>query len=94
MGYRLDGATFDAALPADLPSAPACPGALQLPPRGTPIVLLHDGPTVGGYPILGVVPTAALGGLAQRRPGMSVRFREIGLAEARGGLMPESGMPA
>jgi biotin-dependent carboxylase-like uncharacterized protein len=89
MGYRLEGPAFEGSFPADLPSAPTCPGALQLPPQGTPIVLLQDGPTVGGYPIVGVVPTVSVGELAQRRSGMPVRFKEIGFDEARALLTTE-----
>jgi antagonist of KipI len=82
MGYRLEGPTLAIDTPADLPSAPACPGAVQIPPGGTPIVLFNDGPTVGGYPIVAVVASAHLGHLAQRRPGEAVRFREVTAAEA------------
>ncbi len=82
-GYRLEGPVLAIDAPADLPSTPACPGAVQLPPGGTPIVLMNDGPTVGGYPIVGVVASVHLGRLAQRRPGEPVRFREVTLAEAR-----------
>lgn len=77
MGYRLEGPNLGLDAPADLPSAPACPGAVQLPPGGTPIVLFNDGPTVGGYPIIAVVASAHLGRLAQRQPGNAVRFREL-----------------
>ena len=74
VGYRLEGANVPMRLPADLASEPACAGAMQLPPEGQPIVLMADHPTIGGYPIIGVVPACALGRLAQRTPGMFVRF--------------------
>jgi biotin-dependent carboxylase-like uncharacterized protein len=83
IGYRLEGPQFAIDAPADLPSAPACPGAVQLPPGGTPIVLFNDGPTVGGYPIIAVVASAHLGRLAQRQPGSPVRFAEVSQAQAR-----------
>jgi biotin-dependent carboxylase-like uncharacterized protein len=83
MGYRLEGPSFASDAPPDLPSAPACVGAVQLPPGGTPIVLFNDGPTVGGYPIIGVVASAHLGMLAQRRPGDMIRFKEVTVAGAR-----------
>lgn len=73
-GLRLEGATLEAATPAAVPSEPACVGAIQIPGGGTPIVLLHDGPTVGGYPKIAVVRERAIGALAQRAPGEAVRF--------------------
>lgn len=75
VGYRLEGPVVPSHLPADLASEPACAGAIQLPPEGQPIVLMADHPTVGGYPIIGVVPAYAVGMLAQRTPGSNVRFR-------------------
>ncbi len=86
MGYRLEGPAPPLPLPGDLPSVPACIGTIQLPPGGEPIVLMPDGPTVGGYPRIGAVATADLGRLAQRCPGEGVRFEPIELAEARARL--------
>jgi antagonist of KipI len=86
MGYRLEGPVPMLSLPGDLLSAPACIGTIQLPPGGEPIVLMPDGPTVGGYPRMAVVATADLGRLAQRRPGEVVRFEPVRLAEARARL--------
>ena len=86
MGYRLEGSAPALSLPGDLPSAPACIGTIQLPPGGEPIVLMPDGPTVGGYPRMAVVAAADLGRLAQRRPGEGVRFEPVELAEARARL--------
>ncbi len=74
-GYRLDGPALTCEIPDDLPSAPVCPGTIQLPPGGRPIVLMPDGPTVGGYPRIAVVLSESLGRLAQRRPGEPARFR-------------------
>ncbi|HEY2097566.1 MAG TPA: biotin-dependent carboxyltransferase family protein [Pseudonocardia sp.] len=59
---------------AELPSEPMCPGAVQVPPSGQPVVFLADAPTTGGYPVVGVVPEAALGLLAQARPGSQVQL--------------------
>jgi biotin-dependent carboxylase-like uncharacterized protein len=74
MGYRLEGPALRVEPPADAPSAPLCPGTVQLPAGGRPIVLMPDGPTVGGYPRVAVVLSGELGRLAQRRPGERVRF--------------------
>lgn len=56
-------------------SRPVVPGALQLPPDGRPIVLGPDGPTTGGYALLGVLDGPSRSRLARRRPGEFVRFR-------------------
>jgi biotin-dependent carboxylase-like uncharacterized protein len=73
-GYRLDGATIAHAVATDRPSEPTCVGAIQVPAGGQPIVLMHDGPTVGGYPKIAVVRERAIGAFAQRAPGDAVRF--------------------
>ncbi len=75
-GYRLEGRAIHFPAPAGLPSAPVCPGVVQLPPGGQPIVLMPDGPTVGGYPRIAVVGED-LGRLAQHRPGERFTFREV-----------------
>jgi biotin-dependent carboxylase-like uncharacterized protein len=86
MGYRLEGPTLSHRGAAALPSEPACPGAIQVPEGGTPIVLMVDGPTVGGYPKLGVVITVDLGRLAQQRPGARPAWVRVSLALAREAL--------
>jgi biotin-dependent carboxylase-like uncharacterized protein len=83
MGYRLSGPAVVPRETATLPSEAACPGAVQIPDGGGPIVLMPDGPTVGGYPKMVVVILADLGELAQCQPGRVVRFRKVSLEEAR-----------
>jgi biotin-dependent carboxylase-like uncharacterized protein len=73
-GYRLEGTPLMVRHRADLASEPSVAGAMQLPPDGRPIVLMAEHPTVGGYPVIGVVPADALARLAQRPPRASVRF--------------------
>lgn len=77
MGYRLDGPPLSHSGPAALPSEAACPGAVQVPDGAPPIVLMNDGPTVGGYPKIAVVITADLGILAQSLPGSLPRFVRV-----------------
>jgi biotin-dependent carboxylase-like uncharacterized protein len=76
MGYRLDGPPLAGGEWGARLSEPVCPGAIQITTSGQPIVLMPDAPTVGGYPVIGVVHSADLGRLAQRRPGEAVRFVE------------------
>lgn len=77
MGYRLEGPPLGHAGPAALPSEPVCPGAVQVPDGAAPIVLMPDGPTVGGYPKIAVVISADLGRLAQMLPGDRPRFVRV-----------------
>jgi len=83
MGYRLKGPEIATTAPVSLVSEPACPGAVQVPGAGGPIVLMADGPTVGGYPKLAVVCGADLGRLAQSEPGRSIGFDWISIEEAQ-----------
>jgi 5-oxoprolinase (ATP-hydrolysing) subunit C len=75
-GYRLDGPLVEGTGTDGGPSGPVCPGVVQVPPSGQPLVLMADAPTIGGYPVLAVVSSADLPRLAQRRPGDEVRFTE------------------
>lgn len=84
-GYRLDGPPLPKA-PAALPSEPGCPGAIQIPGDGVPIVLMADAPTVGGYPKIAIVSEYDLPILAQRRPGDRIRFERSSLDQSRRGL--------
>ncbi|HEX6058132.1 MAG TPA: biotin-dependent carboxyltransferase family protein [Gemmatimonadaceae bacterium] len=83
MGYRLDGPAIPTRAAAALPSEGACAGALQLPGDGHAIVLMPDGPTVGGYPKPAVVASVDLPRLAQRAAGAAVRFSLVDVAEAQ-----------
>ncbi len=49
-------------------------GAIQVPPSGTPIVLLHDHGPTGGYPVVGVVHPEDLWQWAQAVPGEVIRL--------------------
>ncbi|CAN5547977.1 5-oxoprolinase/urea amidolyase family protein [soil metagenome] len=58
----------------ELPSEPACVGAIQITPDGTPIILGPDGPTIGGYPKIAVVVESDLNKIGQLRPGQMFRL--------------------
>ena len=58
----------------ELPSEGAVTGAIQVPPDGRPVVLMHDHGSTGGYPVVAVVHPADLWQLAQARPGSEVRL--------------------
>ena len=74
VGYRLTGRPLKPSAPPIL-SEPVLVGSIQIPPDGQPIVTMRDGPTVGGYPKLGLVEAADVSWLAQCRPGVKVRFQ-------------------
>lgn len=80
-GYRLDGTAV--IFGASITSEPVCPGVIQLPPSGEPIVLMADAPTIGGYRILGTVISADLGLLAQMTPGVVTRFESLTVEAAQ-----------
>jgi antagonist of KipI len=73
-GYKLKGEALSNS-PGALPSEGGCPGVVQIPGDGAPIVLMADAPTVGGYPKIAVVSESDLPILAQRSPGESIRFQ-------------------
>ena len=84
-GYRIEGVRLSHDV-AEQRSEPACPGAIQLPRDGQPIVLMADGPTIGGYPRIAVVITADLPALSQKRPGEGLSFAEATIDEAADAL--------
>lgn len=53
------------------------PGVIQLPPTGSPIVLLNDCQTTGGYPIIASVIQADLRHFSQLAPTKSCRFELV-----------------
>ena len=78
VGYRLTGTALRPS-EAQIASEPVLVGTIQIATNGQPIVTMRDGPTVGGYPKLGLVDCADISWLTQCRPGVKVRF---GLAGA------------
>lgn len=86
IGYRLTGPRLVHNI-GELLSEAACPGAVQVPTDGLPIVLMADCPTLGGYPKIAVVITADLPFVAQRAPGETISFTEVTLEQAHEALM-------
>lgn len=84
-GYRLEGPALSNGA-ATLPSEAGCPGAVQVPGDGAPIVLMADAPTIGGYPKIAVVSEADMPILAQRRPGEIIRFERITFEQSQRAL--------
>lgn len=82
MGYRLNGPEVEHADDYNIVSDGIARGSVQIVGSGQPIVLLADRQTTGGYAKIATVISADLPLLAQLRPGNSVRFEAVSLAEA------------
>ena len=82
MGYKLEGPSV-APMQDDLISEAIAFGSVQIPKDGQPIVLLKERQTIGGYPKIGTVLPIDCFKLAQATIGSSVKFEEIGIAEAQ-----------
>jgi biotin-dependent carboxylase-like uncharacterized protein len=78
IGLRLTGPAVRCARADELPSEGMVLGAVQVPPSGQPVVFLHDHPTTGGYPVIGVVSEEDLSVCAQARPGDRLTLRVVG----------------
>ncbi|MFE0021399.1 biotin-dependent carboxyltransferase family protein [Amycolatopsis sp. NPDC059021] len=78
VGIRFTGPRLNRAREGELPPEACVPGALQVPPSGTPILFLADHPVTGGYPVIAVVDEDYLDLAAQLRPGTPVRFTVSG----------------
>jgi biotin-dependent carboxylase-like uncharacterized protein len=83
MGYRLDGPVIEHSEKGpDIVTGPLVPGSIQVPGSGKPIIMMKDAQTTGGYAKIASVITADLPVLAQSRPGVRVRFKEVDIGEA------------
>ena len=92
MGYQLEGAPVQHARGADIVSDALVPGAVQVPGSGSPIVMMADAQTTGGYPKIATVIGPDLRVLAQARVGDAVRFESVGQEEAVEALRLEAGL--
>jgi allophanate hydrolase subunit 2 len=72
---RLSGHPIVRSSSGELASEGLVRGALQVPPRGQPVLFLADHPVTGGYPVIAVVPDDATDAAAQARPGTRITFR-------------------
>lgn len=81
-GARLEGEPVQSSQDAEVPSIGLPLGAVQVPPDGSPIVMLADRPVTGGYPVPACVIRADIGRVAQLRPGNELRFASVSVQEA------------
>jgi len=85
MGARLSGQALEhkSDQHKDLVSDAILPGSVQIPGIGTPIVMLADAHTVGGYPKIATVITADLALFALCRPDDTIQFTQVSAEEGR-----------
>ena len=90
MGYRLsaDNLGADHSISKVLSqqpklSLPVCYGTIQLPDQHSPLILMKERQTIGGYPALGTVMQTDLYRLSQMRPGEKVKFITITVEQAQ-----------
>lgn len=83
MGYRLEGPKIDHKDGADIISDGIVFGSVQVPGHGSPIIMMADRQTTGGYTKIATVVSADLNLLAQMGPGWTMDFKVLTLEEAR-----------
>lgn len=83
MGYTLEGPVIDHKESADIISDGIAMGAIQVPSKGNPIIMMADRQTTGGYTKIANVITVDLPKLAQAKPGDKILFEKVSLSEAQ-----------
>ena len=83
MGYTLEGSVIKHKDSADIISDGIAMGAIQVPSKGNPIIMMADRQTTGGYTKIGNVITVDLPKIAQAKPGDTIVFEKASLSEAQ-----------
>lgn len=91
MGCRLDGAAIEHVTDANIISDGIAPGAIQVPGSGTPIIMLADRQTTGGYTKIANVISADFRILGQLKTGDRIQFRSISIEQAQQALIDQRG---
>lgn len=82
MGIRLSGEIIESKNGVDILSDGIAAGSVQIPASGTPIIMMADRQTTGGYAKIATVISADLSRAAQARPSTRIRFVRVTEAEA------------
>lgn len=82
MGVRLEGDRVESIQGVDIISDGIVTGSIQIPASGTPIIMMADRQTTGGYAKIATVISADLKKAAQARPGTQIRFESVSHKEA------------
>ena len=83
MGFRLEGPAIKHLHGHNIVSDGTVLGSIQVPGNGSPIVLMPDRGTSGGYPKIATVISADFGRFAQTPAGQTFRFKAVTMAEAQ-----------
>lgn len=84
IGYRLETTEpLELKIKKDILSSAVNFGSIQVTPQGSPIILMADRGTTGGYPIIAQVISIDLPLLAQCMPGEQILFELITLDDAQ-----------
>jgi biotin-dependent carboxylase-like uncharacterized protein len=83
MGAWLDGPAIAHTGGFNVVSDGLVPGSIQIPGVGTPVVLMMDCQTIGGYPKLATIVSADLPRFAQMRAGSTISFVAIEIEAAQ-----------
>lgn len=82
MGIRLTGEKIENKNGVDIISDGVTTGSVQIPASGTPIIMMADRQTTGGYAKIATVIAEDLKAATQARPGTVVRFARVTRDEA------------
>ena len=82
MGVRLEGDKIESKEGVDIISDGIVTGSVQIPANGTPIIMMADRQTTGGYAKIATVISVDLRQIAQARPGTCIRFRTVTVKDA------------
>jgi antagonist of KipI len=77
MAYLLESQRAIEASQLEIITAAVCPGTIQLPPSGVPMVLMRDAQTTGGYPRVLQVLDEDLNALAQLKAGTMIKLNIV-----------------
>lgn len=83
MGYRLEGPVLQLKTAKEMLSSAVTFGTVQVTSEGSPIVLMADHQTTGGYPRILQVLRTDLGKLAQLHSGAQIQFELLSLKQAQ-----------
>ena len=79
---RLSGPVLHNNVSTNIRSEGIIKGVIQIPPDGSPIIMLSDHGTIGGYPKIASVISADFDKVSQLPPGSKIKFEEITLKDA------------
>lgn len=82
MGIRLSGEKIESKSGVDIISDGIAAGSVQIPASGTPIIMMADRQTTGGYAKIATVISADLSRAGQAPPGTRIRFAQVTEQEA------------